>query len=101
MALADAATAGERCSAIDGQTLVCGRERVRVEGLRGPSLEEPGGHEARQRLQRRIQSGELIIDRKGRDKWGRTLGRAYVNGKRITQLDVDTNTRRGRGNHRG
>jgi micrococcal nuclease len=101
MALAGAATAGERCSAIDGQTLACGRERVRVEGLKGPALEEPGGHEARQRLQRRIQSGELIIDRTGRDKWGRTLGRAYVNGKRITQLDVDSNTRRGRTSSRG
>jgi endonuclease YncB( thermonuclease family) len=101
MALCGAASAGERCSALDGQTLVCGRERVRVDGLRGPSLEEPGGHEARQRLQRRIQAGELIIDRTGRDKWGRTLGRAYVNGKRITQLDVDTNTRRGRTNNRG
>ena len=49
-AAAGAATAGERCSAIDGQTLACGRERVRVEGLRGPSLDEPGGREARQRL---------------------------------------------------
>ena len=101
MALSGAATAGERCSAIDAQTLACGRERVRVEGLRGPALEEPGGREARQRLQRRIQSGELVIDRTGRDKWGRTLGRAYVNGKRITQLDVDTNTRRGRTSSRG
>jgi endonuclease YncB( thermonuclease family) len=101
MALAGAAAAGERCSAIDGQTLACGRERIRVEGLRGPTLDEPGGREARQRLQRRIQSGELVIDRTGRDKWGRTLGRAYVNGKRITQLEVDTNTKRGRVNNRG
>jgi endonuclease YncB( thermonuclease family) len=98
MAVAGAASAGERCSAIDGATLGCGRERVRVEGLRAPPLEEPGGHEARARLQRRIQSGELVIDRKGRDKWGRTLGRAYVNGKRITQLDVDTNPKRRRSN---
>ena len=89
MALADAASAGERCYAIDGTTLGCGRERIRVEGLRAPALEDPGGHDARARLQRRIQSGELVIDRTGRDKWGRTLGRAYVNGKRITQLDVD------------
>ena len=86
--LVGAASAGERCSAIDGGTLQCGRDRVRVEGLHAPGLEEPGGQDARQRLQRRIQSGELVIQRKGRDKYGRTLGRAYVNGNRITQLDV-------------
>jgi endonuclease YncB( thermonuclease family) len=96
--LAAAASAGERCSALDGNTLQCGRERVLIEGLSPPKLEEPGGQEARQRLQRRIQSGELVIQRKGRDKYGRTLGRAYVNGIRVTQLDV--NAKSGRGNSR-
>jgi endonuclease YncB( thermonuclease family) len=98
LSLAGAATAGERCTAIDGGTLQCGRDRVRVEGLRAPGLQEPGGQEARQRLQRRIQSGELVIQRKGRDRYGRTLGRAYVNGNRITQLDVSPQS--GRSNSR-
>lgn len=96
--MAGSASAGERCSAINGETLGCGRERVKLEGLRAPPLEAPGGLEARNRLQRRIQSGELVIERKGRDKWGRTLGRAYVNGRRITQLEVDANPRHGRSN---
>ena len=93
VAFAGAASA-ERCTAIDGVTLQCGRERVRVEGLRAPGLREPGGREARQRLQRRIQAGELVIERKGRDKYGRTLGRAYVNGIRITQLEVSPKSNR-------
>jgi micrococcal nuclease len=97
VALAGAASAGERCSAIDGSTLQCGRERVRVEGLSAPRLQDPGGQEARNRLQRRIQAGELVIERKGRDRYGRTLGRAYVDGNRITQLDV---TKSGRGSSR-
>jgi hypothetical protein len=88
LALAGAASAGERCYAIDGRTLQCGRERVLVEGLRAPALNALGGDEARQRLQRRIQRGELVIERRGHDKWGRTLGRAYVNGIRISQLEV-------------
>lgn len=96
--LVGAAWAGERCSAIDGGTLQCGRDRVRVEGLRAPGLQEPGGQEARQRLQRRIQSGEVVIQRQGRDRYGRTLGRLYVNGDRITQLDVSP--RSGRSNRR-
>ena len=82
------ALAGERCSAIDGNTLQCGRERVRVEALRSPAIDQPGGREARDRLQRRIRSGSLVVERKGRDKYGRTLGRAYVDGNRITQLDL-------------
>jgi len=98
VAVMGAASAGERCSAFDGATLQCGRERVRVEGLRAPTLNEWGGPEARARLERRIRKGELVIDRYGRDRFGLTLGRVYVNGKRITQLEVD---RAGRGNSRG
>jgi len=88
LTLAGAASAGELCTAMDGRTLQCGRERVLIEGLRAPGMHEPGGREARDRLQRRIQSGELILQRNGRDKYGRTLARAYVKGNRITQLDV-------------
>jgi micrococcal nuclease len=88
LAFAGAASAGELCTAMDGSTLQCGRERVLIEGLRAPGIHEPGGREARDRLQRRIQSGELVLQRKGRDKYGRTLARAYVNGNRVTQLDV-------------
>jgi|SRR5687767_6654004 micrococcal nuclease len=86
--LAATTWAAERCVAIDGDTLRCGRERVRVDGLHAPELSEPGGQQARRRLQRRIQSGEVIIQRQGRDKYGRTLGRLYVNGNRITQADL-------------
>ena len=95
--VAAAAFAGENCSAIDGNTLQCGKERVLIEGLRAPGLDEPGGEEARQRLQRRIRSGELVLERKGRDKYRRTLARAYVDGNRVTQLDV---AKSGRGNSR-
>jgi micrococcal nuclease len=86
--LAATVWAGERCVAIDGDTLRCGGERVRVDGVHAPELNEPGGQQARRRLQQRIQSGEVVIERKGRDKYGRTLGRLYVNGNRITQTDV-------------
>jgi len=93
VALAGVAWAGERCSAIDGDTLRCGRERVRIEGINAPELKEPGGQQARQRLQRRLEFGEIVIERRGRDKYGRTLGRLYVNGKRITQSDVSPSDR--------
>jgi len=82
------AAAAERCRALDGYTLQCGRERVRVEGISAPAISEPGGAEAQQRLQRRIERGEVVIDRRGKDKYGRTLGRVYVSGNRISQSDV-------------
>jgi endonuclease YncB( thermonuclease family) len=87
--VAGAASAGERCSAFDGSTLQCGRERVRVDDLRAPTLNEPGGQEARARLERRIRQGELVIERGDRDRFGRTHARIYVNGKRITQLELE------------
>ena len=86
--LAGHAWGGERCSATDGDTLRCGRERVRIQGINAPELNEPGGQQARQRLQQRLQAGEIVIERRGRDKHGRTLGRLYVNGQRISQIDV-------------
>ena len=78
-----AAYAGERCSATGPNTLRCGRELVRVDGL-----DPRGGKPARDRLQRRLQAGEVVIQRRGRDKYGYTLGRVYVNGDRISQIDV-------------
>jgi micrococcal nuclease len=86
--LAFAASAGERCTASDGGSLRCGRELVRVDGIRAPGLKDPGGAQARQRLQERLEYGEIVIQRYGRDKYGYTLGRVYVGGKRISQLDV-------------
>lgn len=75
--------AGERCSATGPNTLRCGRELVRVDGL-----DPKGGKRTRDRLQRWLQAGEVVIQRRGRDKHGYTLGRLYVDGKRISQIDV-------------
>lgn len=96
LALAGVAGAGERCTAMDGATLQCGRERVKVEGISAPELKAPGGQQARQRLQQRIQAGEIVIERRGHDKYGRTLGRLYVGGQRITQSDLAPGARQKR-----
>lgn len=96
VALAGVAWAGERCTAMDGATLQCGRERVKVEGISAPELKAPGGQQARQRLQQRIQAGEIVIERRGHDKYGRTLGRLFVSGKRITQSDLAPGARQKR-----
>jgi micrococcal nuclease len=88
--------AGEWCTVIDGTTLRCGSERVKIEGIQAPQLGEPGGEQARERLQRRIRSGEVVVQRGGVDKYGRTLARVYVNGNRITQIDLTAKSTRPR-----
>ena len=81
--IAGSLSAGERCSAVDGGTLQCGRERVKIDGITVTK-----GKEARERLQRRLQGGEVVIQRRGKDKYGRTLGRLFVGGQRISQADL-------------
>ena len=88
--LSTAAAGGERCYALDGQTLQCGADKVLIEGIKAPTLKQPGGDLARQRLQKRLK-GDIVVERRGFDQWGRTLGRLYVDGDRITQLQVDPN----------
>ena len=83
------------CQAIDGDTLRCGRERVRLVGVYAPEMNEPGGTEARQRLQQRLNGGEVSIQRRGRDRYSRTLGVLYVSGQRVLQSEISVRSGRG------
>ena len=79
------ASAETRCRAVDGDTLRCGAERIRLRGIYAPELAEPGGAEARARLQRRLEEGEIRLDRRGRDRYG----------TRIEQRDIGPRGGRG------
>ncbi|MGT2515619.1 thermonuclease family protein [Sphingomonas panni] len=76
--------------AIDGDTLRCGRERIRLLGIDAPEMP---GHCRRGRrcvkgdpvaskaaLAAAIARGPALIERRGRDHYGRTLARVRVNG---------------------
>jgi endonuclease YncB( thermonuclease family) len=89
------AFAQAKCRAIDGDTIRCGKERVRLQGVYAPERGEPGAAEARARLQQRLNSGEVRIERRARDRYGRTVGDVYVGGSRITQHDVGRRGGRG------
>ena len=84
-----------RCRAVDGDTIRCGSERIRLRGVYAPELAEPGGAEARTRLQRRLDEGEVRLDRHGRDRYGRTRADVYVGGSRIEQRDIGPKGGRG------
>ena len=87
--------AGERCIAIDGDTLVCNHKKVRLTNVYAAELNEPGGHSAKRRLHALVTSGEVTLRPFGQDRYGRTLAEVYVNGRRIEQADIGPRAGRG------
>lgn len=87
--------AGERCLAIDGDTLVCNRQKIRLTNVYAAELNEPGGRAAKQRLRTMISSGNVSIRPLGNDRYGRVLGEVYVDGRRIEQSDIGPRAGRG------
>src|SRR2546429_6195339 len=87
--------AGERCIAIDGDTLVCNHQKVRLTNVYSAELNEPGGAAAKRRLQALIASGEVALRPFRQDRYGRTLAEVYVNGRRIEQADIGPRSGRG------
>jgi len=80
----------------DGDTIRCGRERIRITAIDAPEL--PGSpkcrartsrkgwcdyakaYQARDALRRLVASGKVEVKRTGIDPYGRTLARVTVNG---------------------
>jgi micrococcal nuclease len=93
--LLSAGTAVAACKAVDGDTVRCGKERIRLKGVYAPERHETGGAAAKRSLQRRLDSGQVYVHRYGKDHYGRTVGDVYVNGRRVTQSDVGSRGGRG------
>ena len=87
-----------RCLAIDGDTLVCNHRKIRLTNVYAAEMNQPGGAEAKKRMQALIRSGEVTLKPSGKDRYGRTLAEVYVNGRRIEQADIGP--RAGRGSRR-
>lgn len=75
--------------AVDGDTLRCGQERIRLIGIDAPELPghcregrscAPGDPIASQAALTDASQGTAEIDRQGRDQYERTLARVRVNG---------------------
>jgi len=87
--------AARRCKAIDGDTVRCGRERIRLREVYATERGKPGADAERRALQRKLDSGEVKIRRHGKDAYGRTLGDVYVNGRKVRQSDIGPRGGRG------
>lgn len=80
--------AAERCIAVDGDTLVCNRQKVRLTNVYAAELNQPGGSAAKRKLQTLVQGREVTLRSHGHDRYGRILAEAYVDGRRIEQADI-------------
>ena len=80
--------AGERCLAIDGDTLVCNRQKVRLVNVNAAELGRPGGIDAKRRLQALVHGRGVVLKHYGKDRYGRLLAEVYVDGRRIEQADI-------------
>jgi hypothetical protein len=87
--------AGERCIALDGDTLVCNHRKVRLTNIYAAELNQPGGLAAKRRLHALVSTGEVVLRLLGSDRYGRTLAEVYVSGRRIEQTDIGPRAGRG------
>jgi len=93
--LSPGAFAGERCIALDGDTLVCNHEKIRLTNVFAAELNQPAGGAAKRRLQALISLGDVRLRPLGHDRYGRILAEVYVNGRRIEQPDIGPRMGRG------
>ncbi len=93
--LAAAPAQADRCKALDGDTLQCGPERVRLYDVYAAEMNEAGGAEAKRNLQRRVNGKDVELHRHGHDRYGRTLADVYVHGRKIRQSDIGPRAGRG------
>ena len=80
------------CSVTDGDTIRCGEERIRITGIdapetrgcrRGRQCVAGDGHASTRAMQALVEGATLSIVRLGRDRYGRTLGVIYADGRNV------------------
>jgi len=81
--------------AVDGDTIYLGEEKVRIVGLDAPETyqarcesERRRGHRATAHLRRLLAGGAVTIRRQGRDRYGRTLARVFVDDHDVAGLMI-------------
>lgn len=71
---------------------------MRLIDVYAAELNEPGGPEAKARMELLVKGKDVALVRQGHDRYGRTLAHAYVDGRAIRQSDIGP--RAGRGSQR-
>jgi hypothetical protein len=85
----------ERCIAVDGDTLVCNHQKVRLTNVYAAEMNQAGGSAAKKKLQALVQNREVALRTHGKDRYGRVLAEVFVDGRRIEQADIGPRAGRG------
>ena len=86
--LASHGLAAASCRAIDGDTLACGSERVRIRAIDAPEMRDPGGPDARAALAEMIRGRTLEWMPGTCDRYGRTLADVRASGRGWRSVDL-------------
>ncbi len=73
-------------SAVDGDTIRAGPDRIRLRGIDTPELSEPEGEAAKQRLAELLRNGIVRIVPRGRDVYDRLIADVFVNGQNVADI---------------
>lgn len=68
------------CVAVDGDSLKCDGERIRLVRIDAAERGEPGFHEAKDALRLMVEGSEVRCVVKHRDRYGRLLGACATDG---------------------
>jgi micrococcal nuclease len=90
------AASAQRCLAIDGDTLVCNRQKIRLVNVYAAELNQAGGAAAKRKLQALVQGRDVALKSHGHDRYGRVLAEAFVDGRRIEQHHIGPRAGRAR-----
>lgn len=73
-------------SAVDGDTLRVGSQRIRLRGIDTPEMSELEGPAAKQRLEQLLQGGSIRIVPRGRDVYDRLVADVFVNEQNVSEI---------------
>jgi endonuclease YncB( thermonuclease family) len=89
--------AAARRQIVDGDTIRIGAEEIRLTGFDTPETasakcrsERRAGRAAKRVLAELLHKRRLILQRRGTDKYGRTLARGEIGGRDVAQLMIES-----------
>lgn len=65
---------------VDGDTIVIARERIRIQNFNAPEMNQPGGPQAKARMEALTRGKVVHCDGKARDRYARLVARCEVDG---------------------
>lgn len=69
---------------VDGDTAICGQNRIRLAVIDAPELNQPYGRDAKQCLSDLILNQNINYNSNKKDQYGRIVARCYLNGVDIS-----------------